>query len=158
MKYLNLFILLILASSANLKGQEVEVIKFPQLQEIIDTQGDKVKLINFWATWCKPCIEELPYFAEAEKKYGKDAIEIILVSFDFSADQVNKYVKKHEMVGKLYLLDETDFDTIINKIDKKWQGGIPATLVIDQPSNTKTLYEKQFAAGELDAIINKLVK
>ncbi len=148
---------MIFASQA-LMAQEVKVIKFPELQEIINKKSEKIKLINFWATWCKPCIEELPYFEEAEKKYGKDELEIIFVSFDFTVSQVNNYLKKHKLTGKLYLLDETDFDAIINKVDKGWQGGIPATLVVGRQGGSKAFYEKQFDDGELDIIIEKLVK
>lgn len=141
-------------------GQKVEVIKFPQLQEMISAGKPSIKVINFWATWCKPCIEELPYFEEVNRTYGGDDFEVVLVSLDFVEDldtKVRLFVEKKGLQSKLYLLDETDFNEIINKIDTSWSGAIPATLIVDQRNKKKDFYERQFKEGELSQIIKTLI-
>ena len=160
MKVPCLLMTLILFSFQNTIGQNVEVIRFSQLQEIINDGDTPVKVINFWATWCKPCIEELPYFEKVHSTYPGDDIEVVLVSLDFVEDlatKVKAFVEKKQLRSKLYLLDETDFDKIINKVDPDWSGAIPATLIVDNRSNKKSFYERQFKEGELLQIIKTLI-
>ena len=160
MKVKSLLTMLILFSFENTLGQNVEVIRFAQLQEIINDRDAPVKVINFWATWCKPCIEELPYFEKIHNTHEGDDIEVVLVSLDFVEDlntKVKAFVEKKQLQSTLYLLDETDFDKIINKVDPEWSGAIPATLIVDNRSNTKSFYERQFKEGELSQIIKTLI-
>ena len=160
MKFVYLLIFLVAFSANNVLGQKVEVIKFSQLQEIINTEAPSIKVINFWATWCKPCIEELPYFEEIHETYAGDNLEVVLVSMDFVEDlntKVKFFVEKKGLQSKLYLLDETDYNKIIDKIDTSWSGAIPATLIVDNRKNKKEFYERQFKEGELSQIIRTLI-
>ncbi|MEL7005036.1 MAG: TlpA disulfide reductase family protein, partial [Bacteroidota bacterium] len=115
MKSIGLYVFLTLLWLPNGRHtQETEIIKFDKLDALIKSGGDQVKVINFWATWCAPCIKELPYFESAAKKYG-DQLEIHLVSLDF-ADQinrVNKFVERKKLKSSIYLLDETDYNSWI---------------------------------------------
>ena len=160
MKFAYLLVLFIVFSFNSVLAQKVEVIKFPKLQEIIDAKQPSMKVINFWATWCKPCIEELPYFEEVNKIYAGDDFEVVLVSLDFVEDldeKVKLFVEKKGLQSKLYLLDETDYDKIINEIDASWSGAIPATLIVDHRKGKKDFYERQFKEGELSQIIKTLI-
>ena len=160
MRLENILVLLFLFCSNEVSGQKVEVIKFPELQEIINNKDASVKVINFWATWCKPCIEELPYFEDVHATYGEQGIEVVLVSMDFVEDldmKVKLFVEKKQLQSTLYLLDETDYNKIIDKIDTSWSGAIPATLIVDNRKNKKDFYERQFKKGELSQIIKTLI-
>ena len=160
MRLTTIFIFLILSYGNEVSGQKVEVIKFTQLQEIMNAKDGSVKVINFWATWCKPCIEELPYFEDVHKEYAEDGIEVVLVSMDFVEDldtKVKFFVEKKQLKSKLYLLDETDYNKIIDKVDTRWSGAIPATLIVDNKKNKRDFYERQFKEGELSQIIKTLI-
>ena len=102
-----------------------------------------VLVINFWATFCKPCIEELPGFIKTVEKYKKDSVKLILVSLDLPSyypDKISSFAKKHNFNANLAWLAETNADYFCPKIDKTWSGSIPATLII----NTNTGYRKFF--------------
>ncbi|MDN5215733.1 TlpA disulfide reductase family protein [Fulvivirgaceae bacterium BMA12] len=160
MKNSALIIFLIAFSTYKVTGQKVEVIKFPELQQIINEDNADLKVINFWATWCKPCIEELPYFEEINRNYKKNDLEVILVSLDFVEQvdtKVKDFVEKEALASKLYLLDETDYNKIIDSIHTSWSGAIPATLIVDNRKNKKDLYERQFKEGELSQLIKTLI-
>ena len=133
-------------------GQEIRVIKYPELLKIIDEKGTGVKVINFWATWCKPCIEELGYFEDLNRQNSGENLTVLLVSLDFVEDvetKVKRFVSRRELRSQVLLLDETDYNLFIDKVSPEWSGAIPATLIVDSASGKKTFYEKQFKEGEL---------
>lgn len=136
--------------------QEVEVIKYGELKKIIEDPISDITLINFWATWCKPCVKEIPYFEKIQKQYSAKGVRVVLVSFDFVEDlksKVEPFVKKKGIQSEVLLLDETDYDYIISNINKEWSGAIPASLVINRATGEISFYEKEFTEGELDLII-----
>lgn len=119
----------------------------------LQPKTDKIQVINFWATWCLPCIKELPYFEELSKK-NKD-IEVILVSLDLSTQTESKLislVKKEKLKSNVILLDESDATVWIPKVDTSWSGAIPATMIINK--NKKIFYEQSFNYTELIEAIN----
>ncbi|PIB34072.1 hypothetical protein BFP72_00825 [Reichenbachiella sp. 5M10] len=136
-------------------AQEIQVIKYEELNQIIQKQDGKTRVINFWATWCAPCVKELPQFEALYEKYKNKNTEVILVSMDF-ADQldakVKKFAAKKNLKSTLYLLDETDYNSFIDKIDPAWSGAIPATLMIRSKTNTRIFIEKEFKEGELEKV------
>ena len=141
-------------------GQDLEIVKFDQLQQYIQKKDSKVKVINFWATWCKPCVEELPYFEQAHQKHQQNGIEVLLVSFDFPSQletRVKPFLAKHNVQSPVVLLDETDFNSFIDKVDPTWSGAIPATLIVDGNNGTRQFFEKQFKEGELEQMIQQYV-
>jgi len=140
-------------------GQEVEIIEFQKLDQMIHQDYSRVKVFNFWATWCKPCIEELPYFEQVQKENPK-LVKVNLISLDFPSQIESKLIPfliKYEIQSEVKLLDETDFNAFINIIDERWSGALPATLIVARESGEKYFYEKQFKKGELDQIIKKLI-
>ena len=136
------------------------MVKFDRLHEYISTQDSKVRVINFWATWCKPCVEELPFFEAANSKYAGQGVEIVLVSFDFPRQlesKIKPFLTKHNVQSRVMVLDETDFDVFIDQIDPAWSGAIPATLFVDGQNGKKELFEKQFKPGELEKVIQQYI-
>ena len=135
------------------KAQTVKVIKYPDLAKTIEQDNGKLKIINFWATWCRPCVSELPQFEALLSKYGSEKIEIILVSFDFVEElekRVIPFVNKKNIKSEVVLLDETDYNSFIDKIDPSWSGAIPATLILDYRNDKRIFLEKEFKEGELE--------
>jgi thiol-disulfide isomerase/thioredoxin len=117
---------------------------FNELQKSwIDTKSDKIKVINFWATWCKPCIRELPYFQSLNVKENKD-FELYIVSLDKPEDaiKVSDFLTKKQVSITSGLLADPNSNEWINKVSEEWTGSIPATLVIG--NGQKYFFEKEF--------------
>ncbi len=110
-----------------------------------------VTVINFWATWCKPCVEELPYFENLHKKYSKDQLKVILVSLDFIEDidtKVKPFLKQNPQSSEIALLDAGKPKYWIDLINKEWSGAIPATIIGGGPE--KSVKNNYFKEGEID--------
>lgn len=151
------FILLTLLIFSGLlaKGQDIEVIKIEQLEALLGNTDGKDRVINFWATWCKPCIVEMPHFEKIQAKYKERNVEVILVSLDFveNIDRVKKFVERKGIRSKVLLLDEIDYNSWIDKVDESWSGAIPATIIVNAHAAKSSFYEKEFKAGELEKTV-----
>lgn len=119
----------------------------------LKSDKEKIYVINFWATWCRPCVKELPYFEELTEKH-KD-IEVILVSLDLNTQKKSKllpFMRENSLKSKVVHLDEPDADAWIPKVDKDWSGAIPATLIMGK--NKKRFYEQSFDYKQLIEAVN----
>jgi len=137
----------------------VQVVKWQALEKEMLTNNGKIKVINFWMSGCKSCVEELPHFEQLHRSFGNQ-VEVILVSLDKESveeTKVNPILEKNRITAKVFLLDEVDSNSWINKIDSTWSGAIPATVVIDQ-SNHRHLYQKNLTYTELVKIIHDIHK
>lgn len=137
-----------------------KVIKFPELQEYIaSSDDDKVKVINFWATWCGPCVKELPFIDSLRYTYDPDKVEVLLVSLDFpdQVSRVNTFIQRKQLGSTVWLLDESDPNLFIDKVDPSWSGAIPATLLVRNSTAQRTFLEGELTKAELEKYINKLL-
>lgn len=137
------------------ENTEIEVYNFDQLESFLASNTDKTLVVNFWATWCKPCIKELPYFEAAQTKYKED-IRVILVSLDFPEkleSQLIPFVNEHAIRSQVVLLNDPYENEWIPKVDTTWSGAIPATLIIKGAK--RIFYEKSFTQEELE---NEILK
>ncbi len=152
-----LLILFIALSSVQINAQQIRVIKFDELQEIVQSKANVIQVVNFWATWCAPCVKELPILEKlnAENRKG---IKIILINLDFvdKIDKVNAFVARKKMKTKVLLLDEIDYNQWIDKVDKHWGGAIPATLVVNQQNGKRKFVEHELEVGELERLIEEV--
>jgi len=158
MSKLNLFILLFFMISITGFGQSIKVISVEEMENIIHEKTEKTRVINFWATWCKPCIEELPYFEAVNQNPTFKNFEVILISLDFVEDldsRVHKFVEKKDIKSAIKLLDNVDYNSWIDKVDPSWSGAIPATLVINNQSGKREFFEKQFKESELEYVLRE---
>jgi thiol-disulfide isomerase/thioredoxin len=95
--------------------------------------GAKTRIVNFWATWCKPCVEEMPLFVKADSLLGEE-VEFVFVSFDMLKDsgRVNRKIAELKMPGMQYLVKVKDMDALINGVDSLWGGALPVTWRIKE--------------------------
>lgn len=122
------------------------------LSRIENTKGPLV--VNFWATWCKPCVEELPAFDSLAKTKN---VTVLLVCLDFKEDidkKVNAFIRKNNYTAEIVLLDEVNGNDYIDKISKSWSGAIPATLFVN--GNKRKLVEKKLKPAELNALVEEI--
>lgn len=145
------FITIIFFIVANTKGQEVRSVKITEVEKII-AESKTPLIINMWATWCMPCIEELPYFQKEVKEHRKDSIQLLLVSLDFKEafpSGITKFMNKRKITAPVVWLDETDADYFCPKIDAKWSGAIPATLFINNKTGYRNFVEEKISHEKL---------
>ena len=150
-------ILLVFSCSSSTKDT-IEVVDFDGLYSKIDLSVDKTYVINFWATWCAPCVKELPHFEQVTKEFKDNNTEVILVSLDFPSQietKLKPYLKRNKIKSKVILLDDSKMNTWVPKVSEQWDGGIPATLIVN--SSNYNFYPKPFQKEELYIEINKAI-
>jgi thiol-disulfide isomerase/thioredoxin len=148
-----LSIVLIIASFRSTTA--IEIYKFKDFEPLLNKSNDTTYVIHFWATWCVPCLKELPEFNKFADKYSGQKIRIILVSLDFPQHIDNKlipFIEKYNITSKVIVLDDPNQNYWINKVNPDWSGAIPATLVYK--NQFKKFYEKSLTYEELVSIIN----
>ena len=129
----------------------IPVYKFDELEPLLNKKDDKIYIINFWATWCAPCIKELPYFEKINRDGGAHNWKVILVSLDMPSMWKTKlipFIKNKNLQSEVVVLDDPDQNTWIPKIDKDWSGAIPATLIYSR--NKRKFYEQTFTYDMLN--------
>lgn len=146
----------LLSAQAVFGQTDVKVVKFDGLDSLLHNTEDTLYVVNFWATWCKPCVEELPYFEKANQTFATKPVKIILVSMDLKKDIPNKllpFMKRRNILSDVWLLDDTKYNSWIDKVEPAWSGAIPATIIFNNSENKRTFIERPFKEGELSAII-----
>ncbi|MFC7356826.1 TlpA family protein disulfide reductase [Jejudonia soesokkakensis] len=131
---------------------------FEEFEKFLQKKNDTTYVVNFWATWCKPCIKELPYFEKINADYADDKVKVILVSLDFPdvlEKQVIPFVENRGLKSQVILLDDGDANSWIPKVDKNWSGAIPATVIYNK--NRRKFYEKEFTYEELETEVKSIL-
>ena len=158
-RYLTVIVLLLLLSCNDHSEDSIDVVDFDGLYSKIDLSVDKTYVINFWATWCSPCIKELPHFEEINKEFKDKNTEVFLVSLDFPSQietKLKPYLKRNKIKSKVILLDDSKMNTWVPKVSEQWDGGIPATLIVN--ASNYNFYPKPFKKEELFNEINKVLQ
>jgi len=158
--------LILICSSSLLLAQEwdrndLEICNsFEEFEHILHQENDTTYIVNFWATWCGPCVKELPYFEELNDVYKDDKVKVVLVSLDFEK-MVDKmllpFLNRKEIDSHVVLLLDGKPNKWIDKVDPSWSGSIPITIIYNK--DERFFYEKSFhSTEELTALINPLLK
>ncbi|MCX8020981.1 MAG: TlpA family protein disulfide reductase [Chitinophagaceae bacterium] len=141
-------------------SQNIPAVKITDVEKMMkESRGPMI--INMWATWCGPCVEEMPYFIQETRNYNKkagaDSIQLVFVSLDFKESYpagISRFLSKQKIREKVVWLDETDADYFCPRFHPDWSGAIPATLFV----NPKTGYLK-FMEGQISHTrLKKLIK
>ena len=159
MKIVKVLFILLLGFIPSFSSAQVDILKWPEFEErYLNPKDDTVRVLNLWATWCRPCVEELPYFEDANREYAPRKVKVVLVSVDFSSDYDSKllpFLKKKKIASEVVLLDEQDANAWIDKISPEWSGAIPATLILNPEKGIHTFKEGSFEREELFNLIEK---
>jgi len=143
-------ILFILAG--HIVNAQVKLLTLNELEERVAKGKDTTYVVNFWATWCGPCVEELPFFERLSKEHANKPLKVILMSLDFKSKlqtEVEPFVTKHKIKSEVYLVNEADQQKFIDRVDKNWSGALPATLILNSAHRARAFYEKSFTYNEL---------
>ncbi len=150
-------ILMIAAFSfTGLFAQNIPSYSLEELQEYINNEEEDITyVVNFWATWCAPCVKEMPYFEALNKKYKDENVKVVLVSLDFKNDsRLANFIDKKGIKSEVIYFNEKNPNAWIPKISEKWSGSIPATLVVNKYDGYREFYEQSFhSLKEVEAIL-----
>ena len=155
------FLIFILSLGLQLKSQNLEVYdSFDDFSQNLTPDNSKVYVVNYWATWCAPCVKELPYFESLHQQFKDNNIEVVLVSIDFENQRERRllpFIEKNSLKSRLIHLTDPKTNDWIDKVDPSWSGAIPITLFVRGP-DTKFM-EKQFPSYEsLEAELSSFLK
>jgi len=148
---------LILLVATSVKAQNIASWKAKDVKNYID-KNDSVLVINFWATFCKPCVEEIPYLQSISNKYKDQKVKLLLVSLDlpsFYPDKIETFDNEHEVKSEVVWFNETNANYFCPAIDKSWSGVIPATIFINKKTGYKKFIEEQMTPAQFEAELKK---
>ena len=141
------------------KSNDLEVYDFAGFEKFLNQNDNKIHVINFWATWCAPCVKELPYFEKLNTEYGKKNVEVLLVSLDFPHlydSKLKPFIKIKNIRSKVIALDDVDMNTWIPKVDEAWSGSLPATIIYK--NKERKFFEQSFTFEELETEVKQFLK
>ncbi len=147
------------AVAVNASGQKIPAYTATDVMHVA-TSADTVYVINFWATWCAPCVQELPEFNAVYDRYADKPVKVLMVSLDFKEDYPNKlamFIKRKNLRPEVAWLMDTDPNIFIPRIEETWQGSIPATLIV-MPGRYKKFVEGQVTAAQLSGLLDKVLQ
>jgi len=160
-----------MASSANAQSTPLDIVSdderslpvfdFEGLKPMLAFRNDTTYVINFWATWCAPCVKELPYFEELNRSTAENgkALRVILVSLDFPRQLQSRllpFLKDRDITSTVVVLDDPDANSWIDQVDPSWSGAIPGTLIYR--GERREFREQSFSRDELFQLVNTFME
>lgn len=149
------FLSLLFSGAAVTSSPPLEIISFEAFEQMTQKPSEKIRIYNFWATWCAPCVKEMPAF---EKVSLEDSgVELLFISLDDGRrpERVTAFIERRAVKAPVFLLNDVDFNSWINKVSEKWSGAIPATLFV-KPNGERVFHEGELDEKELKQLISQL--
>ena len=145
--------------TARIEKEAIPLFTYKELAPLLHKNDEKIYVVNFWATWCAPCVKELPVFEKLKSNYQSKSVEVLLVSFDFKEQietKLRAFLSENNIKSKVVVLNDSDQDTWIPQISEKWSGAIPATLIYSK--NKRLFFERSFEYESLEEEVLKFLK
>lgn len=155
---LRLFLLLLIAASIGAQSKLTPV-SDAGYSKILAAHKGKVVLVNFWATWCKPCREEMPELVKLAGRLQARGFDMVLISADEpeSEGEAMKVLLENKVTGQPYIKRVENDDKFIGSIDAKWSGALPASFLYDRTGKKIRSFVGETSAKDLEAAIQKLL-
>lgn len=153
--YIVLFFFLL--ATLNMTGQDFIEINREELLELTGKNNDTTYVINFWATWCSPCVKEIDFFEDLHRENQGKKLKVILVSLDFpnrAETQLLPFLEEKSISAQVMLMTNMDYNSWIEDIDPSWSGAIPATLV--HKGGKRIFLEGEISREELNDYVNQI--
>lgn len=157
-KSLIVFLIAFVAISAS--TQEIPRWKITDLEDYI-AKSDSPLVISFWATYCLPCIKEIPIFEKVIKEHELQGVKMLLVSLDFKESfpaKISSFAKKRGFKSPIVWLDETNADYFCPRIDSSWSGVMPATLFVNSKTGIRNFVEEEMPKEKFETELKKILQ
>lgn len=139
-------------------GLKIGLHVYDRFKHYLEADNDTTYVVNFWATWCKPCVEELPSFEKLYHNYKDKKVRLILVSLDFEDKIQSKlmpFIRKNNLQGEVIVLRQKGMNNWIDKIDPAWSGALPATIIYNK--DKRKFFEQSFEYAELEKVLQEFL-
>jgi thiol-disulfide isomerase/thioredoxin len=158
--YRNILVLALFTLAVQTVGaQEIKKWKLSDLKSAV-ANAEGPTIFNFWATFCKPCVAEIPHFQELAKKYQAKGVKLVFVSLDLNEaypKKVRAFVQQKKLSSPVVFLDETNADLFCPAVDESWSGAIPATLFVNKKTGYRKFYEDELKKETVEAEIKRML-
>ncbi len=137
---------------------QVGFYQYDAFKAFLEAENDTTYIVNFWATWCGPCVKELPHFEALYQKYKDQKVRLILVSLDFEKQLETKllpFLAKEKLTGEVLVLSQKKMNETIDKIDASWTGSLPATIIYNK--KRRAFFEQSFDFEELETELKMIL-
>jgi thiol-disulfide isomerase/thioredoxin len=136
-------------------AQDIPIVRLDQFQQLIGKEKERVQVINFWATWCAPCIKELPLLEKLHSDRKDVLVRLVSMDMDLDPDpeKVRKFAARKKIQSDVYILNEKNPNSWIDKLEKEWSGALPATLIINNKNGKRKFVERELHDGDLEKMI-----
>ena len=135
---------------SRIAAQDIFKIDQQELLRLTGKSNDTTYVVNFWATWCSPCVKEIEYFEELHREMGTSGVQVLLVSLDFPNQLENRvvpFLKEKKITAPVRLMTDLQYNEWIDRVDPGWSGAIPATLIYN--NGRRVFLEKELSREEL---------
>jgi peroxiredoxin len=133
----------------------IDTVGIAGIRALVKNQGTKLRLINLWATWCVPCVEEFPELVTLNRMYRDRGFELVSISTDDNSakSKALKFLEKQQSSSPNYIYTGDDKYKLMEAIDPKWQGALPYSLLIEPGGKIVYAHQGAIDAEELQRII-----
>ena len=156
-----LFFFLLILCFVKPFAQSIKKVDAHWIEQLKHNKSDTIYIINFWATWCKPCVAELPLFDTLTNLYQSKKVKVILVSNDMKREvdtRLPEFIREHKVTSTVYWMSELNADKWINPINKDWSGAIPATWIVCPKKKLNYFKEGEITQQEIKTIISTYIR
>jgi len=149
---------IVAAYSLSAHGETIETVTASEIEALVNDNDGKVVVVNFWATWCPPCLREFPDIIEVYNRYNSEGLEVMAVSMN-EADEIEdieEFLQNFEPPFPIYraaTIDETFYEGVV----ESWFGEMPMTLIFDTAGNSVHIHKKPLTYDELVADVTALL-
>ena len=137
-------------------AQHIPKWKITEVVNYFNKKNDTVYVVNFWATFCKPCVAEIPDFIRISNRYKGQKVKLLLVSLDlpgYYPAKIAAFARKNNFNTPIVWLNETNADIFCPMIDKKWSGAIPATIIVNGKTGYRKFVEDEMKPEQFEALL-----
>lgn len=151
---------LLLFSSSALRSQEIKKVTIRELDSLIRSEQRPV-VVSFWATWCTPCLHEIPWLEAAVKKNESKGVELMLVSLNgpgFYPEKLRQFIADKGYKARFYWLEDQDANSFGKRIHPRWRGSLPANLFVNNVKGYRKFLERQVTDRQAYYEIDEMLK
>ena len=158
-----LLVCIVIRASGNDKPSPVLTsVNAEGIEKVRTSAKGRVLVMNFWATWCKPCMQEFPDLVKLQQTYTEKGVDVVFISIDDddakTKRKVISFLKKMNVSSQTYIKRRGNDEAFINAVNPQWSGALPTTLVYKRNGELAALKSEELNYAELQRLITPLLK